>query len=230
MNIEFYTVLFMAFGLGMLHALDADHVIAVSGLSCQKPDKKSSLYYCARWAAGHGLALLLIGGAVMFLGMAIPDNLSAMAENLVGFALIVIGLLVLLDIYRQRAHLHFHQHQGSLVHAHWHSHLHSKQAHEEDRHRHKHTPVFVGVLHGTAGSAPLLVLLPLSQMSSPWTGMGYLLLFGLGVFISMLVFGGALGRVFVWLKLWGDRFINILRISVSFLSIAYGAKLVAGLF
>ena len=230
MNIEFYTVLFMAFGLGMLHALDADHVIAVSGLSCQKPDKKSSLYYCARWAAGHGLALLLIGGAVMFLGMAIPDNLSAMAENLVGFALIVIGLLVLLDIYRQRAHLHFHQHQGSLVHAHWHSHLHSKQAHEEDRHRHKHTPVFVGVLHGTAGSAPLLVLLPLSQMSSPWTGMGYLLLFGLGVFISMLVFGGALGRVFVWLKLWGDRFINILRISVSFLSIAYGAKLVTGLF
>ena len=230
MNIELYSVLFMAFGLGMMHALDADHVIAISGLSCQKPDKKTSLLYCARWAVGHGFALLLIGGAVMFMGMAIPEDLSAVAENLVGIALMVIGLLVLWGIYRQRAHLHFHRHNGFPQHAHWHSHQHSAQAHQEDQHQHNHAPVFVGVLHGVAGSAPLLALLPLSQMTSPWAGMGYLLLFGLGVFFAMLIFGGVLGRLFGWTRSWGNRFVNALRISVSLLSIGYGAKLVVGIF
>ena len=229
MNIELYSVLFMAFGLGMMHALDADHVIAISGLSCHKPDKKTSLLYCARWAVGHGFSLLLIGGAVIFMGMAIPEDLSAIAENLVGFALMLIGLLVLWDIYRQRAHLHFHRHDGLPQHAHWHSHQHSTQVHQEDQHQHSHAPVFVGVLHGVAGSAPLLALLPLSQMTSPWTGMGYLLLFGLGVFFAMLIFGGVLGRLFGWTRSWGDRFVNTLRVSVSLLSIGYGAILVVGI-
>ena len=230
MDIELYSVLFMAFGLGILHALDADHVIAISGLSCQKPDKKTSLLYCARWAIGHGSSLMLIGGAVLFMGMAIPEDLSTVAENLVGFALMVIGLLVLWDIYRQRAHLHLHRHNGFPQHAHWHSHQHSTQAHQDDQHLHNHAPVFVGVLHGVAGSAPLLALLPLSQMTSPWTGMGYLLLFGLGVFIAMLIFGGVLGRLFGWTRSWGNRFVNTLRLSVSLLSIGYGAKLVVGIF
>ena len=57
MNIELWSVLYLAFGLGMLHALDADHIIAISGLSCQKSDKKASLLFCMRWAFGHGGAL-----------------------------------------------------------------------------------------------------------------------------------------------------------------------------
>ena len=67
-------------------------------------------------------------------------------------------------------------------------------------------------------------------MTSPWAGMGYLLLFGLGVFIAMLIFGGVIGRVFGWLKSWGNDFINSLRLAISLLSIAYGLKLVAGIF
>lgn len=230
MNIELWSVLFLAFGLGMLHALDADHIIAISGLSCQKPDKKASLLFCMRWAIGHGGALLLIGGAVMFFGMAIPDSLSAIAENLVGIVLIIIGLVVLLDIYRQRAHLHFHRHDGSLDHAHLHSHQHSTQVHQKDKHQHSHAPVFVGVLHGIAGSAPLLALLPLSHMASPWIGISYLFLFGFGVFTAMVIFGGVLGQVFGWMKQWGNSFVNLLRVSVSLLSIVYGAKLVMDIF
>lgn len=238
MNVELWGVLFMAFGLGMLHALDADHVIAITGLNCHKPDKKTSLIFCARWAFGHGGTLLLIGGVVMFLGMAIPERLSAIAENLVGIALIIIGLMVLLDIYRQRAHLHFHRHHGLPHHAHWHTHhdeyqnghKSSEQMHQADKHQHSHAPVFVGVLHGVAGSAPLLAVLPLSQMTSPWTGMSYLLLFGLGVFIAMLIFGGVIGQVFGLLKSWGNNFVNSLRLAVSLLSIVYGLKLVAEVF
>ena len=235
MNIELWSVLFLAFGLGMLHALDADHIIAISGLSCQKPDKKTSLLFCMRWASGHGAALLLIGAAVMFSGMAIPEDLSRYAEDTVGIILIVIGLLVLWDVYRQRAHLHFHRHDGTLDHAHWHSHNylskgHGASYHKEDNHQHNHAPVFVGVLHGVAGSAPLLALIPLSQLTTPWIGMSYLFLFGFGVFIAMVIFGGVIGQVFGWMKRWGNRFVNSLRVTVSLISIIYGSKLVMDIF
>lgn len=226
MNIELWSVLLLAFGLGMLHALDADHVMAVTGLSCQKPDKKASVLFCARWALGHGAVLMFIGTLVLFLGMAIPEGLSSYAENLVGVVLILIGAYVLSDILRQRAHLHFHRHDSLPQHAHWHSHKHGMSEHQKDSHRHKHAPVFVGVLHGTAGSAPLLALLPLSQLSSPWLGMTYLFLFGLGVFLAMLVFGGVIGQMFGWMKRWGNQAITSLRIGVSLISIAYGTKLV----
>jgi len=228
-------LLILAFGLGMLHALDADHIVAISGMSCHKPGRKSSLVYCAQWALGHGGVLLLIGASVIFLGMAIPQELSAYAENLVGFILIFIGLFVLWDIRRQQVHLHFHQHDDMQNHAHWHSHHDKentvqKELHINDKHQHNHAPVFVGVIHGTAGSAPLLVLLPLSQMSSPWTGMVYLFLFGFGVFVSMLIFGGLIGQVFNVMKRWGNDFIRFLRIGVSLISIGYGVKLLMAAF
>jgi len=250
MDIEIISVLLLAFGLGMLHALDADHIIAVSGLSSQTQNNKqddlklndvglhskSSLFFCARWALGHGVALLVIGSAVMFLGTAIPTGLSAIAESLVGLVLIVIGALIFFDIYKQKAHLHFHQHNGSLRHAHWHHHQHDVSQHEtkvpddDSQHQHNHAPVFVGVLHGVAGSAPLLALLPLSTMSSPWTGITYLLLFGMGVFISMLIFGGVLERLFILMRAYGDKVIVTLRLLVSTVSISYGLLLVKELF
>lgn len=232
MNIELWSVLFLAFGLGMLHALDADHIIAVTGLSSmgdaddRRLNKRQSLVFCSRWALGHGGALLLIGAAVYFLGMAIPKELSQVAESLVGVVLILLGVYVLWDMLRKRAHIHFHQHQGLPDHAHWHRHDQAKKTHKKDPHKHAHAPVLVGVLHGTAGSAPLLALLPLSQMSSPWVGFSYLMLFGLGVFLSMILFGGLLGHVFVWMKRWGNQFINGLRALVSMVSILYGTSLI----
>ena len=217
-----WALLSMAFALGMVHALDADHVVAVSGLSCNGSSWKHSLRFCARWALGHAAALLLIGFAVLFLGMAIPQQLSSWAENLVGVVLVLIGAWVLWDLLRKQAHLHFHSHDNMPRHAHWHNH----QAGELEHHKHDHTPVMVGVLHGTAGSAPLLAILPITQISSPWLGIFYLLLFGFGVFIAMLVFGGALGGVFAVLQRWGNQFISLLRLLVSLLSIALGIHLI----
>ena len=226
MTMELVSLLLLAFGLGLLHALDADHVIAVSGLSCRK--QQSSLLFCARWALGHGGALLLIGVAVLFLGMAIPETLSAYAEMAVGAVLIIIGVFVFWDVIRQRAHLHFHSHDGIEHHAHWHSHQHTEEKHADDAHHHNHAPLFVGLLHGVAGSAPLLALLPLTQMS-PWAGVSYLLLFGLGVFIAMLIFGGLLKHLFNGLTRWGNPLINGIRVMVSLISIAYGGFLLVNL-
>ena len=219
---ELGSLLVLAFGLGLLHALDADHVVAVTGLSINK--HKNSIRYCTRWAVGHASALLVIGGAVLFLGMAIPESLSRYAEILVGFVLIALGTYIIWDIFRQRAHLHFHAHDGMPQHAHWHSHKHLTGPHTQDNHQHSHTPVFVGLLHGMAGSAPLLALLPLTQMS-PWAGFTYLALFGLGVFFAMLIFGGLLGQAFTVFSRWGNQLINGLRFLVSAVAIGYGAKL-----
>lgn len=230
LDLNIWALMSLALGLGILHALDADHVIAVTGLSSHSADKKTSIRFCMRWALGHSVALLMIGIVVLFLGMAIPERLSAYAENLVGVMLIVIGTYVLWDVYRKQAHLHFHQHDGFTHHAHWHHHQHSsyKDEHKKDPHEHTHAPVFIGVLHGIAGSAPLLALLPLSQMSSAWIGLAYLFVFGIGVLVAMLVFGGLIGQVFTYVKCWGNKLVNAIRIAVSILSIAYGSSLVLG--
>jgi len=223
-DFSIWALLSMAFALGMVHALDADHVAAVSGLSCKGGSWKNSVGFCARWALGHGGALLLIGVPVLFLGLAIPESLSAWAENLVGLVLIAIGAWVLWDLSRKQAHLHFHRHDNMPKHAHWHTHV-AGIAHHQEPHRHSHTPVMVGILHGTAGSAPLLAILPLTRMASPWIGFFYLLLFGFGVFAAMLLFGGALGGLFALLQRWGDRFIALLRLLVGLVSIGLGVHL-----
>ena len=232
------TILILAFGLGMLHALDADHIMAVSSLSSTRPGFRQSLQFCARWAIGHGTALLLIGCAVLVFGMAIPARLSELAESLVGVVLILLGLFVLWDLYRQRAHLHVHQHGNISRHAHWHvhehklisgpgsdDHHHRHQAHRRQPHSHQHSAIMVGVLHGTAGSAPLLALIPITQLHSLWLGLLYMLLFSLGVLLAMLVFGGLLGGTFRYVMRWGKHFVNGLRLSVASGAIAFGAHL-----
>ncbi len=223
-------MLSLAFGLGMLHALDADHIAAVTGLSGRKATLADSVRFCTRWAMGHGASLLVIGGAVLLLGMGIPERLSAFAESLVGVVLISIGLWIGWDLWRNRAHLHFHRHDDMPEHAHWHKHSkQSPQAHVGDPHRHSHSAVMVGMLHGTAGSAPLLALLPLAGKTSPWLGMSYLLLFGIGVLLAMLAFGGLLGGVFRLLSRLGNRLIIGLRALVGAGSIAFGGYLLHGL-
>ena len=159
------TILSLAFGLGLLHALDADHIMAVSGLAARRPSLRNSLRFCARWAIGHGLTLLLIGGAVLLLGMAIPEQFSALAEAFIGVVLIVIGIWILWDLLRSRAHLHFHDHDDLPRHAHWHAHHSHSIPHNTDTHQHQHSAVLVGILHGAAGSAPLLALIPLAGLS-----------------------------------------------------------------
>lgn len=222
-----WALLSMAFGLGMMHALDADHVVAVSGLSARGGGWKSSVRFCLRWAIGHGGALMLIGIAVLFLGMAIPERLSHWAESGVGVILMLIGAWVILDLLRLRAHLHFHFHDDLPRHAHWHTHS-THESHHGQHHGHDHAPVMVGLLHGVAGSAPLLVILPLSQMGSPWPGFFYLLTFGVGVFIAMLLFGGALGGLFHLLQRWGHRLITGLRLLLGMGSILFGMHLLHG--
>lgn len=210
-------ILLLAFGLGLLHALDADHIMAVSGLAAGKPGLKRSLAFCRNWATGHGVALLLIALAVYLFGLAIPERLSHFAESLVGLVLIAIGAWTLFDIARRRLGFGFHRHQGELHHAHWHP----AGAPE----KHQHSALLVGLLHGTAGSAPLLALLPMSQLGSPMLALAYVALFGFGVIVTMVVFGGLMGRCYQWLERFGAGVLQKVRLVVAGAAVALGANL-----
>lgn len=227
---EIPVVLSLAFGLGMLHALDADHVMAVTGLVAGKSDRRNSLRFCLRWALGHGLVLLGVGVLVFVLGVSIPRSLSHHAERLVGLMLIIIGAIVLLNLYRKSTHAHFHAHDGLPAHAHWHGHSRQElNRHKKAAHRHEHGPLLVGMLHGLAGSSPLLAIIPLSMLDSPLTGVLYLLLFSCGVLLAMLLFGGVLGMAMQVIQRSGHKLFIAVRALTGLSAIILGGFIIKGL-
>ncbi|MBA2592784.1 MAG: sulfite exporter TauE/SafE family protein [Pseudomonadota bacterium] len=229
-------ILALAFGLGMLHALDADHIAAVANLAGHGPSRRHALLAGGLWALGHGLSLLLLGAAVLLFGVAIPERFSALAEHLIALVLIGIGLWALWDLYRRRVHLHFHSHDGLVPHGHLHAH--GKGAHEgcsydhrdhtRDPHAHDHGVLLIGGLHGVAGTAPVLALVPVAKLGSVWLGIAYLLLFSLGVLLTMLLFGCLLGQLMVRLTLLGAVFIAAIRSAVALGTIGLGTHMLYG--
>jgi sulfite exporter TauE/SafE len=217
-----FGILSLAFGLGLVHALDADHVIAVSTLSSQP--RTSGLrpwWYGLRWSLGHGAALLLFGILVLGAGVAIPQQLARLAEFLVGAVLIVMGLVVFFRLRAQRLSFGFHSHADSLYHAHWH-----RRPEHQLASGYHHGAVLVGALHGVAGSAPLLALIPVVATGSIWLGMCYLLLFNVGVLFSMLLCGGALGVLFRRLHRFGEKVLYGARCSLAGGAVLAGGYLI----
>lgn len=189
----------IAFGLGIVHAFDADHVTAVSVLATRGDGAGAGMRAGLRWSVGHGVALLLAGTGVLALGHVLPDAWSRIAERAVGLAMIGLGVYVAREVVRPRGHLHLHAHDGLLPHAHWHAHWHGHvESHAppvtRPRHGHDHGALFVGALHGLAGVAPVLVWLPMAQVSLAMAATA-LVLFGAGVALAMAIVSGFVGHV-----------------------------------
>ncbi len=216
--LEYWPVLLTAFSLGLLHALDADHVMAVSSFSNHRPGLSRSVAFCTRWAVGHGAVLLIAGGLLFGLGLSIPETWQVAAEKSVGVLLVVLGSWCLWSIHRKKVTLATHSH-GDLEHTHW---------HEKDHRDVKrpsldnHGPVFVGMLHGLAGSAPALALVPAVMKGDLMQAFGYLLLFSLGVLLSMFVFGLSFGWMQQKVNHYSERVFMVSRHALAFLSIGIG--------
>jgi sulfite exporter TauE/SafE len=179
-----------SFVLGLLHAFDADHIVAVSSLAGRRRDWRSGMVYALKWALGHGGILLLVAVAALYFRWRLPEFITHSAERIVGVILIVAGLSILWRLYRQRVTLRPHRH-GDIVHAHL--------ATAEQPVSHDHKPVLVGIVHGLAGSAPALALIP-ATFYQPLLGIGYMLIFSAGVLAGMLSFGVLLSH--------GQRFVH----------------------
>lgn len=178
------SVLMVGLLLGMKHATEADHLAAVATLATRQTSLAQTLRQGVAWGIGHTLTLLAFGGAVFVLGQAISPGLEQALETSVGLMLVVLGADVLRRLLRERIHFHVHHHDGATEHVHAHSHR-GEGRHEQSPHRHEHArrwplrALAVGMMHGLAGSAAL-VMLSLKDAPTLSLGVGYIAMFGIG--------------------------------------------------
>jgi len=190
------SILFVGFLLGMKHATEADHLAAVATLATRQSSLLQTIRQGVAWGVGHTIVLLTVGAMVLILGKAVPERLAQALEFCVGVMLVVLGTDVLRRLIRERMHVHVHRHPGGVTHLHVHSH-----ANEADRHAphhdHAHTPqlplraLIIGMIHGMAGSAALLLL---SLAAAPSIGIGllYVATFGIGSILGMAACSAAI--------------------------------------
>ncbi len=120
-----------------------------------------------------------------------PEQLATYLEIAVGFVLIILGLDVLRRVLKEQIHFHLHRHKNSATHFHAHSH-HGENNHSQSKHQHSHDnkfpyrTLFIGLMHGMAGAAAL-ILLTMETIDSLWAGLLYMLLFGFGSMLGMAI-------------------------------------------
>ena len=189
------TALLLGFLLGLKHATDADHVVAVSTIVSQYRNVWRGIWVGGSWGLGHTTPLLLLGTLILLFKEAVLDRYASIAplfEFGVGVMLVFLGAQVFWNLRLGRVHMHQHAHDDD-------PHVHIHGTHEPDAEPRVETthgffqpgkPFFrwksfaIGVMHGLAGSAAVMLLL-LPTLSSFWVGLGYLVLFGVGTILSM---------------------------------------------
>ncbi len=223
------TILTLGFFLGMRHALEADHIAAVASLTSRNLSLKNAIRQGAVWGLGHTLMLFIFGCIALMLNDSVPENLASWLEFVVGIMLVVLGIDVLRRLLRDRIHFHSHEHGAGVRHFHAHSHRGENVARPHGvHHDHEHDTdfplraLFIGMIHGMAGSA-VLVVLAFQSMTSIWTGLIYILLFGAGSIIGMAALSMIIAvpirqtRSMTWLH-------NTLQGLIGTLTIALGAS------
>lgn len=182
----FGALLGLGFAIGLRHALEADHLAAVASLASRSASPREIVGQGVFWGLGHGLALALAAGLVLSLGIQFPPVLASLLEGAVAIMLLYLGWQAIADARRLKVHMHVHRHDDGVVH--WHAHKHAaleNHAHEDHRHGHSsRRAIGVGLIHGLAGSAAL-VLLTLESASSIAAAWLYVLAFGLGALAGM---------------------------------------------
>lgn len=190
-----WTSLILGFTLGMQHALDADHVVAISTILSQYRHPFKAALVGIFWGIGHTLTLFLVGMAVIVFKLPIPNQLALAMEFIVGVMLFVLGVQILWKYRQKRIHSHPHDHDVEpLVHEHYHFHD-SDSGHSHPHFSHHHKSLLVGMIHGLAGSGALMLLL-LGTLRSPVEGAAYILIFGLGSILGMTLISTAIGLPF----------------------------------
>jgi len=206
-------ILGIGFFLGMRHAIDPDHVVAVSTIVSREKSIPRAGWIGVLWGVGHTLTILVVGTAIILFGIVIPPRVGLALEFSVALMLILLGVLNLTgamkwiskklspahpEAHETHSHLHFH---GTHLHTHAHTHGSETQHHPKEIDPphwlrgpfvklgwfHSLRPLLVGIVHGLAGSAAV-ALLVLGTIRSPRWAIFYLLLFGLGTIAGMMLF------------------------------------------
>jgi len=240
-------ILTVGFLLGMRHATDPDHVIAVSTIVSRERSIPKAGLIGILWGCGHTVTIAVVGSAIILFGVVIPPRAGLTMELSVGLMLILLGVLNLTgatkwftekfspshpDVTGTHAHIHEHDHH---LHFHWHTHSAAQEHHAENLATpnwlqkpfvylglfHSLRPLLVGIVHGLAGSAAV-ALLVLSTIRDPKWALLYLLIFGAGTIAGMMLITAALALPFSFA---GHRFAWLSRSLVlgsGLLSLCFG--------
>lgn len=174
-TMDIFRVLFIGFGLGIKHAVEADHVAAVSTFSARTHSFKKAILTGVVWGLGHSLILLFAGVFVLVLKINIPEHISLLLEFGVGIMLVYLGIRTLR--IKDEIHSHPHDHENTK---HAHKHFHTREP------RGYRASFIVGSIHGLAGSGSFMLVF-LSDIQDLFTGFAYILIFGLGSIGAMAI-------------------------------------------
>lgn len=178
--------------LGTRHALEPDHLAAVSTMAAHGRSRADVLRISAAWGAGHASLIAIAGLLITLLGWKIPQSVTERADTLVGLVLVVVGVWTLAGVRRDRIHVHPHVHGTEPPHVHFHTHPqgagHDVHPQPSEWLRRPTTAYAVGMLHGLAGSGAAVALAVLVA-PSPAAAVLYLLAFGLGSLLGMVAVG-----------------------------------------
>jgi nickel/cobalt transporter (NicO) family protein len=176
--------------LGSLHALEADHMAAVTSFAVRRPGVREAAGFGVRWAAGHGGAIILVGALLLVVGAQMPAATGHLLERFVGVVMIGLGIWT----FRGAARMHSHDHAGTHSTTHE-THEHAPPASVHMHGGHPHTVTAVGVVHGLAGSGAAVALIPVVALDNPLTGVGYLAVFAFGTIAAMAAYGVVAGFI-----------------------------------
>jgi hypothetical protein len=236
-------LVFTAIGLllGMRHATDPDHVIAVATIVSRERTMLRAMIVGILWGIGHTVTIVAVGSALVLFKYTIPPRMGLAMELAVAFMLILLGALNLSGLMDRaiewlaiRGYIpgaHTHEISGRIV-------LHGHDEYGSDASRslrmpawcrqlglfHVIRPLAVGIVHGVAGSAAV-TLLVLATITQPGWAMLYLALFGIGTIVGMLVITAALAVPFTCTLARYSRFNHSLVIASGVISVTFGVFL-----
>jgi high-affinity nickel-transport protein len=233
-----FSIIAIGFFLGMRHATDPDHVIAVTTIVTRQRNVGRAALIGVFWGLGHTLTIFAVGSAIILFNMVIPARIGLSMELSVAVMLIALGVWNVASFLRAvpagtpHVHSHPHSHDG---HVHTHEHVHVSETHT-----HEHAeiaaldqrfgkagpyqvlrPLLVGIVHGLAGSAAVALLILATIQNSRWA-IAYLLVFGVGTIAGMMIITMSLASTFHFVGHRFERFSHRLAMASGLVSLAFG--------
>ena len=238
-----FAIMVLGFVLGMRHATDPDHVVAVTTIVSRERTMLHAALIGALWGIGHTFAILIVGATLILFRLTIPPRIGLSMEICVGLMLILLGVLNLTGILRRTIEWVTIRRLGPRAHSHslfgrWMVHTHDEEGEpifmdslsvfgwtpqwwKQLGRFHILRPLGVGIVHGLAGSASV-ALLVMTTISRPSWAVGYLLIFGLGTVAGMMLITAAIALPFAYSLQHFVRLNRGLAMASGFVSVAFG--------
>ncbi|MDR0845021.1 MAG: hypothetical protein LBN71_07350 [Tannerella sp.] len=219
-QIPLVALLLYALYEGLLHAFEADHILAVTNIVSQRNNVFPALKDGVFWGLGHTSTIFLIGVIMILFKVNIPDSSFSYFEAAVGLMLIVVAsyrFCIFLKDEQISLHTHRHEHAGANAQPHIHVHLKGKNLHK--------TSYGIGIVHGLAGSGALVVLV-MTQIETIGSSLLYLLIFGIGSIIGMTLVAGVFSIPFSKKLIHSKGLRTTLVLLSSTLCFAYGCYVI----